>query len=71
VGSILYRVFRNEGIDPTHNLEFTIYEFYMAYANMEDLMEITECLVEGIVKYLMGGTTVVCQVSARGNSPYG
>jgi hypothetical protein len=59
VGSILYRVFRNEGIDPTHNSEFTICEFYMAYADMEDLMEITECLVEGIVKYLMGGTMVV------------
>jgi lysyl-tRNA synthetase class 2 len=55
----LCRVFRNEGIDPTHNPEFTICEFYMAYADMEDLMEITECLVEGIVKYLMGGTTVV------------
>jgi lysyl-tRNA synthetase class 2 len=53
------RVFRNEGIDLTHNPEFTICEFYMAYADMEDLMEITEFLVEGMVKYLMGGTTVV------------
>ncbi|KAJ7232974.1 lysine-tRNA ligase [Mycena haematopus] len=52
------RVFRNEGIDLTHNPEFTICEFYMAYADMEDLMDITEAMVEGLVKYLTGGTTV-------------
>jgi lysyl-tRNA synthetase, class II len=54
------RVFRNEGIDLTHNPEFTICEFYMAYADMEDVMEITEVLVEGMVKYLTGGQTTVC-----------
>ncbi|KAF8893632.1 lysine-tRNA ligase [Infundibulicybe gibba] len=52
------RVFRNEGIDLTHNPEFTICEFYMAYADMEDLMEITEAMVEGMVTYLTGGTKV-------------
>ncbi|KAJ7650453.1 hypothetical protein FB45DRAFT_730796 [Roridomyces roridus] len=52
------RVFRNEGIDLTHNPEFTICEFYMAYADMEDVMDITEAMVEGLVKYLTGGTTV-------------
>lgn len=36
------RVFRNEGIDQTHNPEFTSCEFYMAYADYEDLMKITE-----------------------------
>ncbi|PFH49008.1 hypothetical protein AMATHDRAFT_64006 [Amanita thiersii Skay4041] len=51
------RVFRNEGIDMTHNPEFTICEFYMAYADMEDLMEITEHMVEGLVKYLNNGST--------------
>ncbi|CAL1706031.1 unnamed protein product [Somion occarium] len=51
------RVFRNEGIDLTHNPEFTICEFYMAYADMYDLMDMTECLVEGLVKYLTGGKT--------------
>lgn len=51
------RVFRNEGIDLTHNPEFTICEFYMAYADMEDLMDITEAMLEGIVKYLTGGKT--------------
>ncbi|TFK64828.1 lysine-tRNA ligase [Pluteus cervinus] len=51
------RVFRNEGIDLTHNPEFTICEFYMAYADMEDLMEMTEIMVEGLVKSLTGGST--------------
>jgi lysyl-tRNA synthetase, class II len=53
------RVFRNEGIDLTHNPEFTIAEFYMAYADMYDLMDITESMMEGLVKYLTGGTKVI------------
>ncbi|KAF9264605.1 lysyl-tRNA synthetase [Marasmius fiardii PR-910] len=51
------RVFRNEGIDMTHNPEFTICEFYMAYADMYDIMEMTEILVEGLVQELTGGST--------------
>ncbi|KAF8492920.1 lysyl-tRNA synthetase [Gautieria morchelliformis] len=53
------RTFRNEGIDLTHNPEFTICEFYMAYADMYDLMDLTESMVEGMVKYLTGGKTTV------------
>ncbi|KZT04184.1 lysyl-tRNA synthetase [Laetiporus sulphureus 93-53] len=53
------RVFRNEGIDLTHNPEFTICEFYMAYADMYDLMDLTESLIEGMVKYLTGGKTTL------------
>ncbi|CDZ97587.1 lysine-trna ligase [Phaffia rhodozyma] len=53
------RVFRNEQIDLTHNPEFSICEFYMAYADMFDLMEMTETLVEGMVKYLNKGETKV------------
>lgn len=53
------RVFRNEGIDLTHNPEFTLCEFYMAYADMYDVMEITENLLEGMVRYLTNGSTVM------------
>eukprot|EP01068_Selenidium_serpulae_P009908 Selendium_serpulae@DN5352_c0_g1_i1.p1 len=41
--------FRNEGIDPTHNPEFTAVEFYMAYADYHDLMRMTEELISEIV----------------------
>lgn len=49
------RVFRNESIDQTHNPEFSICEFYMAYADMHDLMDITESMISGLVKAVTGG----------------
>lgn len=48
------RQFRNEGIDLTHNPEFTTCEFYMAYADYNDLINITEKMVSGIVKSIHG-----------------
>lgn len=51
------RQFRNEDIDLTHNPEFTTCEFYMAYADVYDLMTMTEELVSGLVKKITGGTT--------------
>jgi len=50
--------FRNEGIDRNHNPEFTMLEFYQAYADYEDMMELTQDLVVHVVRALHGGTTV-------------
>jgi lysyl-tRNA synthetase class 2 len=52
------RQFRNEGIDLTHNPEFTTCEFYMAYADMYDLLDITEAFLSGLVKSITGGYKV-------------
>ncbi len=46
--------FRNEGIDTTHNPEFTMLEFYYAYANYEKLMKMTEELIPKLVKEING-----------------
>lgn len=44
------RVFRNEGIDATHNPEFTMIEIYQAYGNYETMMDLTEAIVTDAVK---------------------
>ncbi|KAK0371907.1 lysyl-tRNA synthetase [Colletotrichum limetticola] len=51
----LGRQFRNEGIDLTHNPEFTTCEFYQAFADVYDIMDLTEELVSGLVKHVTGG----------------
>jgi len=51
------RNFRNEGVSTQHNPEFTMLEFYQAYANYHDLMQITEDLIEFVAKEV-NGTTV-------------
>lgn len=48
------RQFRNESMDLTHNPEFTTLEFYMAYADINDLYGMTEELVSGLVKHVHG-----------------
>ena len=52
------RMFRNEGMDATHNPEYTAMELYQAYADYEDMMEITEHMVETVATNVLGKTTI-------------
>ena len=52
------RNFRNEGISTQHNPEFTMLEFYEAYSNYKDLMELNESLFAQLAKVIAGSTTV-------------
>jgi lysyl-tRNA synthetase class 2 len=52
------RVFRNEGIDATHNPEFTMLESYEAYADYNDVMRLVETLVPQVTQESIGRTTV-------------
>jgi lysyl-tRNA synthetase class 2 len=52
------RNFRNEGISVRHNPEFTMLEFYWAYATYEDLMQLTEALIVGLADELLGRRVV-------------
>ena len=47
------RQFRNEGIDMTHNPEFTTCEFYMAYADYHDLIQVTENMIAGKYEFYL------------------
>jgi len=48
------RSFRNEGIDAEHNPEFTMLEFYQAFSDYEDMMEMTEEILGGLARDLLG-----------------
>ncbi|MBI4468254.1 MAG: lysine--tRNA ligase [Acidobacteria bacterium] len=50
----LNRNFRNEGLSARHNPEFTMLEFYQAYSDYEQLMELTEELITGVVERVHG-----------------
>ncbi|AVP35816.1 lysine--tRNA ligase [Staphylococcus felis] len=52
------RVFRNEGVSTRHNPEFTMIELYEAYADYEDIMNLTESLVAHVARKVLGTTTV-------------
>lgn len=54
----LNRNFRNEGIDTRHNPEFTMCEFYWAYANFHDLMDFTEELFAHLAREVCGSTVI-------------
>jgi lysyl-tRNA synthetase class 2 len=52
------RNFRNEGLSPRHNPEFTMMEFYMAYATFEDLMDLTEEMLRSVTEQVLGSSIV-------------
>lgn len=52
------RVFRNEGLSPRHNPEFTMLELYQAYADYHDMMELTEQLVAYLANEVHGTTKI-------------
>ena len=51
------RVFRNEGMDPKHNPEFTLMEAYLAYSDLEGMMDLTEKMYQKIAKDVMNKVT--------------
>ena len=54
----LGRIFRNEGMDPKHNPEFTTVELYEAYADFNDMMDLFEDLLSGAAESILGTTDV-------------
>ena len=60
----LNRNFRNEGLSTRHNPEFTMLEFYQAYARYQDLMDLTEDLFRNIAENVLGATTINYQGSS-------
>ncbi len=55
------RNFRNEGISTRHNPEFTMLEFYQAYASYDDLMDLTEELLRSMTRHLLGAAEISYQ----------
>ncbi len=61
------RNFRNEGTDRSHNPEFTMLEFYQAYANYHDLMKLTKDLIVQVARDVNG--TTLTNLQRRRNQP--
>ena len=55
------RSFRNEGLSPRHNPEFTMLEFYQAYSDYEDLMNLTENMIRELTSNIFGSHEVTYQ----------
>ena len=57
------RNFRNEGLSTRHNPEFTMIEFYQAYADYKDMMDLTEAMLRNTAQEVLGTTTITYQGS--------
>lgn len=55
------RIFRNEGMDATHNPEFTMIELYQAYADFQDIMDLTEGIIQHAAKAVKGDQPLIYQ----------
>lgn len=55
------RNFRNEGLSTRHNPEFTMLEFYWAYADYHDLMDLTETMLRGMTEEILGSSQFVSE----------
>lgn len=65
------RIFRNEGMDATHNPEFTSIEVYQAYADYLDIMDLTEGIIQHVTKAVKGDEPVVYQeTEIKINEPF-
>ncbi|MEE2752756.1 MAG: lysine--tRNA ligase [Candidatus Latescibacterota bacterium] len=63
------KVFRNEGIDRSHNPEFSLLELYQAYADYGDMMQIAESMVSQVATQVTGSTTISYQGQTIDLSP--
>ena len=57
----VYKAFRNEDLDTTHSPEFTMIEWYQAYADYNDMMKLTEEMLHHVAKELLGTTEITYQ----------
>ncbi|KTW30343.1 lysine-tRNA ligase [Pneumocystis carinii B80] len=64
------KCFRNEGLDSSHNPEFTICEFYQTYISLNDLIEITKSLLSGLINELINNNLLKGNILSLANNNF-